>query len=106
MGEQPYFPATMGTQKHAQMADLRAAVRACRVIRFSFRGKEYEVEPHMVGSAPGTGTYTLSAWVRSASDGSPPGWKKFPYWQIRDLRIEPATFAIRPMPKLGHVTMA
>ena len=88
------------------MADLREAIRACRVIRFNYRGKDYEVEPHMVGHAPRTGTYTLTAWVRSAGDGSPPGWMKFPYWKIRDLKIRSENFRIRRMPRMEEMSAA
>ena len=104
--DREYFPDRMATRKHAQMADLRGAIRACRVIRFSFRGKDYEAEPHMVGSAPVTGTYMLTAWVRKAGDGSPPGWRKFPYWQLRDLRIGSEVFPIRTMPRPEQMAAA
>lgn len=91
----------MAVQKYASMAGLRDAIRRYRVIRFFYNGREYEVEPHDLSTAPLTGTFEVTCWVRKFPDGSPPAWKKFHYWKIRAMEVMPDTFLPRRFPGKG-----
>ncbi|QJE95994.1 hypothetical protein [Luteolibacter luteus] len=77
------------------MADLRGAIRHERVIRFTYEGRNYVVEPHELGRNPVTGTYEFTAWVRSGPYGMLPTWKTFHYWKVRGLEVMPDKFLPR-----------
>jgi hypothetical protein len=89
------FSGIMALQKYASMADLRGAIRHYRVIRFTYEGASYIVEPHQLERNPLTGTYELQAWTRSSPGGGNPGWMMFHYWGIRALVVLPDTFLPR-----------
>ena len=77
------------------MADLREAIRHHRVIRFTYQGRNYEVEPHDLGRHPVTGNYELTAWVRRSRGSVDPRWMTFNYWNLRGLEVLPDTFLPR-----------
>lgn len=85
----------MALHNHATMADLRGAIRHYRVIRFTYEGGNYEVEPHELGRNPVTGTYELTAWVRRGPGEGPPAWRNFHYWKMRGLEVMPDKFLPR-----------
>ena len=87
----------MALHNHALMADLRGAIRHYRVIRFTYEGGNYEVEPHEIGRNRVTGTYELTAWVRKGPKDGPPTWKTFQYWKMRGLEVMPDKFLPRKM---------
>jgi hypothetical protein len=87
----------MALHKYALMADLREAIRHYRVIRFTYEGEKYEVEPQELGRNPVTGNFEVTAWVRNAPDGQPSGWRNFHYWKVRGLEVMPDKFLPRTL---------
>jgi hypothetical protein len=85
----------MALHNHALMADLRGAIRHYRVIRFTYEGGTYVVEPHEIGRNCLTGTHELTAWVRNGPGGKPPAWKTFHYWKMRGMEVMPDKFLPR-----------
>lgn len=85
----------MALHQHALMADLRAAIRHSRVIRFTYEGRNYEVEPHDLRRDPVTGIFELTAWVRRHPNGKAPAWAQFQYWKMRGIDLMPDKFLPR-----------
>jgi hypothetical protein len=85
----------MALHKHALMTDLRGAICHYRVIRFTYEGGTYEVEPQEIGRNPVTGNYELIGWVRRGPEGGHPTWKNFHYWKVRGLEVMPDKFLPR-----------
>ena len=80
------------------MAGLRAAIRHNRVIRFTYEGRNYEVEPHALGRHPVTGVFQVTAWIRKDPGGLPPAWGSFDYWKMRGIDVMPDIF----LPRLAN----
>jgi hypothetical protein len=91
----------MATLKYASLAELRRAIRESRAIRFVYKGKSYEADPHFLESAPITHALYLSAWISGGSGGWPPGWRKFRYSEMRAMEILHFKFTPRPRPTLS-----
>ncbi len=82
----------MEKQKHAPLSAIRDAIRGFRVIRFTYDGRRYTVEPRELGRSP-VGSFLLKAFVREGSpNGGLHGWADFYYWKIRGLQILPERF--------------
>jgi hypothetical protein len=77
----------MALHENALMADLRGAIRHYRVIRFVYEGRNFVVEPHTLGRNPVTGTFELTAWVRSGPPAAAATWMTFNYWKVRALEV-------------------
>ena len=85
----------MESKNHAPLSALRGAIRDFRVIRFTYEGKQYVVEPAELGRSS-RGSMELTGWVREGPHASGL-WLKFHYWKIRELQILPDHFT--PPPK-------
>lgn len=90
-------------QKQAPLSGIRGAIRDFRVIRFTYDGREYTVEPHEPGRLA-CGSFLLRALVREGPPGAPRGLTNFHYWKIRKLRILPELF--KPRSPFGGASAA
>jgi len=86
----------MDKQKHAPLSALREAIRDLRVIRFTYEGKKYVVEPSELGHSE-RGSMQLTGWVREGPHASGL-WLGFYYWKIRELEILAKRFTPPPKP--------
>ena len=75
-------------------AVLVSAIRAQRLVSFTYGGYPRTVEPHAYGVAT-TGDVVLHGFqiAGGSVSGKPPGWRTFNTAEIRDLAVSETTFA-------------
>lgn len=87
---------TSTTTATAITARLTEAVRAGRLVTFTYKGYERTVEPHALGTA-NDGKPALLGWQTSGGSSTepPPGWRVFLVTDIALLKTGGATFVRR-----------
>jgi hypothetical protein len=75
------FPVTV--LPYASLDHVREAIRARRLIRFSYRKGLFRAEPHLLGNAKKTHAFIVCAWYMEPGEG----WELFRYAEMRDVEI-------------------
>ena len=103
LAEAVYRKVGLSRTESAQLVEAvldeicEAIVRGETVKLSSFATFHVRDKNERIGRNPKTGTYELTAWVRSGDPGKEPGWRTFNYWKVRGLDVMPDNF----LPRLG-----
>jgi hypothetical protein len=89
----------MAVLKYASMAELKEAIQARRVIRFTYHGDQFEAEPHALDCPLARGGFYLTAWVAKAPNHDLLGWANFRYSEMRAMDVLPRVFLARAVPR-------